>query len=172
MGFLSDLFAPAIAQPYPTMPVVNTGLPQKAINDILRDKNVILSVSKIVLKKNEQCLFFDHAVRVDVKLRTVGNQRQRGGFTFRILSGWYYRTGNGTTMTVRDNVPEFQEGKLYITNQRIIFSSSAKSFVKKIDSLISYDIKDDYLLLQFERGNYCIYLPIISCVEKIMKKIV
>ena len=172
MGFLSDLFNPVIAQPYPTMPVVNTGLPQKAINEILNNQNVVLPVSKIILKKNEKCLFFDHAVRVDVKLRTVGNQRQRDGFSFRILSGWHYRTGNGRTMTVRDYVPEYQEGKLYITNQRIIFSSSRKSFVKKVDSLISYDIKDDYLLLQFEKGNYCLYLPIIDCADKTMQKLV
>lgn len=172
MGFLSDLFTPVIAQPYPTMPVINTGLPQKAISDILQDKNVVLSVSKIVLKRNEKCMFFDHAVRVDVKLRTVGNQRQRDGFSVRILRGLNYRIGNGRTMTVRDNVPEYQEGKLYITNQRIIFSSSAKSFAKRLDTLISYDIKDDYLLLQFERGNYCIYLPLITCAEKIMKKII
>lgn len=172
MGFFRDLFAPPVVQPQPSMPVVTTGLPQKAINEILSGRSPTLKVTKVALKNKEVCLFYDRAVRVDVKLRTVGHQRTRDGFSVRIVKGLSYRTGNGLSMTIRDNVAEYQEGKLYITNQRIIFSASAKSFSKKMSSLVSYNIEDNYLLLQFDRGNYCIYLPIIACAEKVMEKLI
>ena len=172
MGFLRNLFEPPEIPSQPSMPMVTTGLPQNAINDILNGKQPILKVTKVALKNNESCLFYDHAVRIDVKLRTVGHQRTRDGFNIRIVSGLNYRTGKGLTKTIRDNVPEFQEGKLYITNQRIIFSASRKSFAKKVSSLISYNIEDDYLYLQFEKGNYWIYLPMIACADKIMEKLI
>ena len=72
-------------------------------------------------------------------------------------------------MTVRDKVQDYQEGKLYITNKRIIFSASAKSFSKRLTDLISYNTQDNYLILQFEKGNYCIYLPVIHCADQVMQ---
>lgn len=169
MGFLKNLLLPQVAQPQPTMPIVVTGLSQTAISAILSGKKPKLKVNKLKLLKGEECRFFDHAVRVDEKLRVVGNQKTRNGFSIRIISGVYYRTGAGNTMTVRDKVQDYQEGKLYITNKRIIFSASAKSFFKRLTDLISYNTQDNYLILQFEKGNYCIYLPVIHCADQVMQ---
>lgn len=169
MGFLKNLLLPEVAQPQPSMPVVTTGLHQTIISLILSGSKPILRVRRIALKKGEECRFCDHAVRVDEKLKVVGHQRTRNGFSIRIIKGVYYRTGAGNTMAVRDNVQEYQQGKLYITNKRIIFSASSKSFSKNLSDLVSYNVQDNYLILQFEKGNYCIYLPVVQCADQVMQ---
>ena len=86
MGFLKNLLLPEVAQPQPSMPVVTTGLHQTIISLILSGSKPILRVRKIALKKGEECRFCDHAVRVDEKLKVVGHQRTRNGFSIRIIN--------------------------------------------------------------------------------------
>ena len=169
MGFLGKIFNPSVAPPQPSMPNVTTGLTQNTINAIMSGKLVRLNISKVVLQKGEECYFCDHAVRIDERLQVVGRQRTGGGFSIRIMKGISYHTGNGGSMTVREKVQDYQEGNFYITNKRMIFSASEKSFSKRIADLISYNIQDGNLILQFEKGDYCIHLPIVECAEQIIK---
>lgn len=169
---LFDIFNPPAVKTEPSMPQVSTVLTQNAISNIINGNITALPVKKLALQKKEECLFCDYGVMITEKLMVVGRQRTGGGFSVRILKGLTYHTGTGGSVNVRDKVPEYFKGKLYITNKRIIFSSDQKSFQKKKDDLISYSIEENqYLLLQFSNTSYKIYLPVAICAEKVLEKI-
>lgn len=168
MGLLKDLFCPDPVQMQPTMPQISTVMTNRNISDILSGTMRPIQVKRIVLRPYEECLFCDYAVLITEKLQVVGRQGNGGNFTFRIMKGMYYHTGNRGQTVIRDKVPEYFKGKLYITNKRIVFSADNKAFQNDLSSLISYREEDGCLILQFSRSCYRIYLPVVSCADKVL----
>ena len=85
------------------------------------------------------------------------------------MKGMYYHTGNRGHAVIRDKVPEYHKGKLYITNKRIIFSADTKAFQHPLSDLISFREEDGNYVLQFSRACYRLYLPVTKCVDKVLE---
>lgn len=171
MGFLKDLFNPPQIPLAPDIPEINTVLTQSAIDNILRGHLVSIPVKRLIMKKNEECYFCDYAILINEKLRVIAHKRYGGGFSFRIVKGLYYRVGDGHNLTIRDKVQDYTKGKLYITNQRIVFSADNMAFQKSIKDLITYREEDNCIILQFSKGSYKLFIPIPTCAEKVLEKI-
>jgi len=91
------------------------------------------------------------------------------GASFRICKGLTWHTGTHDTQQIRDKVPEYIKGKLYITNRRVIFSADSKAFHKNLKDLISYRIEDGTLIIQFSNASYRMYLPVPDCAEIVLE---
>jgi len=172
MGILKDLFCPDPIQLQPGMPQIATAMTNKNISDILSGYIQSIPVKRIVLKPGEECLFCDYAVLITEKLQVVGRQGNGGNFTFRIMKGMYYHTGNRGNTVIRDKVPEYVKGKLYITNKRVVFSADSKAFQHNLSSMISYREEDGCLILQFSNSSYRLYLPVVSCADKVIQYVI
>lgn len=173
MGFFERLFCPPqriLLQP--EKPVLSTALTQTAIEGILRGTFRAIPVKKIVLRKNEECLFCDHAVLVTEKLRVVGHKRVGHHYSLRIVKGFTYHTSDGGNVSIRDNIQEYTLGKLYITTKRIVFSAGKRAFQKPLSSLISYQVEEDELVLQFSSDSYVLTLPVPICAEKTLNHLI
>lgn len=171
MGFLNDLFNPPPIKTQPDFPVVDTALTPHAITSIENGMFTTLPVKRLTTRAGEDCYFCDRAVMITEKLRVVARQRKGYGCSMRIMKGLYFHDGNGGSVSIRDNVPEYNQGKLYITNQRIIFSADAKAFQKQLKDLITYSVDGSCLILQFTSKSYRIYLPVVSCAEKVIEHV-
>ncbi len=121
-------FNPKVQPKQPSMPQIKTALTQKAIINMMQGIFTEIPVKKLSLKANEKCIFCDYGILITETLKVVGGDRRGGGFSFRICRGVTYHTGNGANATIRDKVQDYDEGKLYITNKRVIFFSDNKSF--------------------------------------------
>ena len=85
----------------------------------------------IMLQKGEQCFFNGY---VDLYgNRKITTSVSYGGPTFRmkIMKGVYYRAGNlGINRQTEDQLTLIDNGKLYITNKRILFSGKQNKTIK------------------------------------------
>ena len=129
MGFL-DLFRPKT-------PMVQSILPDVAVQEIMRGRLPILNTNKIFLKGGEKCRYIDKAIyeKKTVKKRYV---RRTHGTSYRgiIFKDVRHNYGGGITDVV-DNVQyETFRGILYITNRRIIFQGEQGGFDIRIDDLV------------------------------------
>lgn len=172
MGLFRNFLDPPILPQHPAMPQIHTALTQKAISNMMNGIFDVIPVKRLNLKSGEDCIFCDHAIEITEKLRVVGRQRAGGFFSIRIVKGLTYHTGNGGDATIRENVQEYIQGKLYITNKRIIFSSDDKAFQKKITDIISYNIDGYCLIIQFTNKSYRIYLPAVECADKALNYLI
>ena len=172
MGFLLNLLGPDQIPLAPEMPVITTVMTPVNISNIRSGAMLSIPVKKLILKLGERCLFCDYGVRITEKLCIVDRHGNGFGASFRICKGLTWHMGTRDTQQVRDKIPEYTKGKLYITNKRIIFSSDSKAFQRKIDTLISYRIEENCLIIQFSNAAYKIYLPVADCAEKVIEYIV
>lgn len=171
MKFFRNFFEPSLMPQQPSMPQIHTVLTQTAISNMMRGVFLPIPVKRLSMKPGESCLFCDHAVSITEKLRVVGRQRLGGAFSIRIMKGLTYHTGNGGDATIRENVQEYTQGKLYITNKRIIFSADSKAFQRKISDVVAYSIEESCLIIQFTNKSYRIYLPVAECADKVLEYI-
>lgn len=166
MGMLDRLFHAKPIRKYPEMPQIATGLTQSAICNMRKGIFVPIPVTKLVLAGGESCFYCDHAVVISEKMQVVGRKRKGGGFSVRVLRGLTYHTGDDGNDVIRDWVPEYTKGKLYITNQRIVFSADAQSFNKPLDSIVSFGEECGNLIIQFDKISRKFYLPTTHCAIK------
>lgn len=93
----------------------------------------------ISLEENENCYYIGDASAIHQKNVVTGHINRGTGGSVRIAKGLSVRVGGGTSQTIRENVNEYYEGKLYITNYRIILLAPKYGFnlpVSKITQLI------------------------------------
>lgn len=171
MNFFQNFLKPSLIPQQPSMPQVHTVLAQTAISNMMKGVFLSIPVKRLAMKQGENCLFCDHAVSIIEKLRVVGRQRLGGAFSIRIMKGLTYHTGNGGDATIRENVQEYIQGKLYITNKRIVFSADKNAFQRKISDVVAYSIEESCLIIQFTNKSYRIYLPVTECAEKVLEHI-
>lgn len=151
MGFF-DFFKPKT-------PMVQSILPQAAVNEILSGRLPILNTDRLFLKNGEKCHYIDKALyekRV-VQKRYV---RKNNGISMPgLFKGDRVHFGGGHT-DVTDNVQyETHRGILYITNRRIIFQGEHGGFEIKNDDLITITPYSNCVELQCAKDHYKIFVP-------------
>lgn len=95
----------------------------------------------IVLKKGEVCYYEYGATAYHEKNIVTGHSNSGAGMSFRVADGVYLRTGGGDSQVIRENVGEYFEGTLYITNFRIVLLTPKYGFdipFSKINQIIEH----------------------------------
>ncbi|MCQ2381824.1 MAG: hypothetical protein MJ054_00800 [Clostridia bacterium] len=101
----------------------------------------------IQLTNNEQCCFYSEAILCKIKNRVVGYEGGYGGQSIRIAKGFSIRTGGMAKRAVRSNVEFTTKGHLYVTNKKIIFIAPSNSKTININSIISLNIYNNYVVV-------------------------
>jgi len=164
MGFL-DIFKPKA-------PMVQSILPQVAVDEILHGRLPILNTDKIFLKGGERCHYIDKAIYEKRSVQKRYVRRNHGtsypGIFFKNVRHHY---GGGTTDVV-DNVQySTYRGILYITNRRIIFVGEQGGFDKKLDELIAITPYSNCVELQTSKETYKIFVPNGTVVHAVLQMV-
>ena len=164
MGFL-DIFKPKA-------PMVQSILPQVAVDEILHGRLPILNTDKIFLKGGERCHYIDKAIYEKRSVQKRYVRRNHGtsypGIFFKNVRHHY---GGGTTDVV-DNVQySTYRGILYITNRRIIFVGEQGGFDKKLDELIAITPYSNCVELQTSKETYKIFVPSGTVVHAVLQMV-
>lgn len=136
---------------------INSVLPDKAKNDIEQGILPSYSTATIILSKNETCHFIDRAIHVTEE-RQKNTQIFRTYNSIRIMKGWTIHLGNGNLTPKYKTIAKYNKGLLYVTNNRIIFSSKEGAFDKKLTDLSAIMPYSDGVGLQFGEKVYNVLL--------------
>ena len=136
---------------------INSVLPDKAKNDIEKGILPTFNTATIILSKNEICHFIDRAIHVTEE-KQRNTQIFRASNSIRIMKGWTIHIGNGNLTPNYKNVAKYNKGLLYITSNRIMFSSKEGAFDKKLTELSAIMPYSDGVGLQFGDKVYNVML--------------
>ena len=105
-------------------------------------QRLIVEAPHISLNEGEVCYYCNTASAIHQKNVVTGRTSGGAGVSFRVAKGVSIRTGGGNSQVVRENVNEYFEGTLYITNIRIILLAPKYGFdlyISKITQLLYKD---------------------------------
>lgn len=120
------------------------------------DENTPLPVVKtprLMLSRGEICHLEENVKLGKVKTVTTRAVSHSGG-SVRIAKGLSIRTGTSTSRPIQKNMLDVVPGTLYVTNKRIVASSSKYNFDKPLSALSSYTMYTDGFSLQFGNDSY------------------
>ena len=172
MGFLDNLFGMQPSARYPEMPQIETALTPATINAMRKGIFRPIAVSKLVLSSGEICYYCDCAVAITQRMQVVGRKRNGGGFSVRVLRGLTYHSRDDGSDVIRDWVPEYTRGKLYVTNKRIVFTAESSAFSNPLSKMVAFHESEGNLVLQFGSMSKKIYTPTVDCAVKAIEYVV
>ena len=116
-------------------------------------QRLIIEEPHISLNEGEVCYYCNTASAIHQKNVVTGRTSGGAGVSFRVAKGVSIRTGGGNSQVIRENVNEYFEGTLYITNIRIILLAPKYGFdlyISKITQLLYKDFD-----LEIFSGSKC-----------------
>lgn len=113
----------------------------------------IVNNPSISLKEGEVCFYQKKASAFHQKNVVTGTKSNGVGVSLRIAKGLSVRTGGGGSTTIRENVNEYFDGTLYITNMRMILLAPKYGFDVMIPKITSISQRKDGL--QIFVGSKC-----------------
>ncbi len=131
--------------------------------------NLVVNNPSISLVQDETCYYLGDASAVHQKNIVTGHINRGTGGSIRIAKGVSVRVGGGTSQTIRENVNEYYEGKLYITNYRIILLAPKYGFdlfVSKITQLI---YKNDGIQIYCGAKCYSVFTRDVLTIREIIE---
>lgn len=136
------------------------------------DNLPIDTAPNIILAEGEICHYCGSAVHIKTKNVVVGYSGGSRGTSVRLIKGVSVRVGSSKAAPVRGDVQERSSGILSITNKRIIFSSTQKSFDNKIASLSAMTPYDKGIIFQFGSTQYPLETQESEYIYQILSRIV
>ena len=114
--------------------------------------------TNINLTNDEVCHYADIGYTFKDKTITTGYTGKSRGISIRLAKGLTYRTGGSGGKTIREKQRTTYTGTLYITNKRVIYSSTNECFDKTFDRITSITEVKDGIILQIGSTSYSIIL--------------
>ena len=114
--------------------------------------------TNINLANDEVCHYADIGYTFKDKTITTGYTGKSSGISIRLMKGLTYRTGGSGGKAIRENQRTTYAGTLYITNKRVIYSSTNECFDKTFDYITSVTEVNDGIILQIGSTSYSIIL--------------
>lgn len=147
---------------------LSSALPREAKEKIYNNQLPRIEVKNLILKNGEYCCYIDKAYTYEDKTRVEGYSGRNSGFSIRIMKGLTYRTGGGKGKAIRSTYREINNGYLYVTNKRIVFTAPKLSFDIEFDKISSIMEAKDGVIIQKGSKSYCI---IVKSHKELMKVI-
>lgn len=110
----------------------------------------------ISLEENENCYYIGEASAMHQKNIVTGHINRGTGGSVRIAKGLSVRVGGGASQTIRENVNEYYEGMLYITNYRIILLAPKYGFDLPVAKITQLIYMNDGLQIYSEAKSYSV----------------
>lgn len=165
IGWIIDLIK-LIASGALKDPITNSVMGKEGIELINNGKIPCIPVNGLNLEKGETCCYVEKAYTFTDKTITTGYTGKRNGISFRIAKGISYHTGANGSKAVRETQRTTYEGMLYITTNRVIYTSEKDGFDKTFEKITSIQEAKDGLIIQIGSKTYSI---IVSTHSEFMK---
>lgn len=130
----------------------------ETLNMIKSGQLPTINVPNINLASDEICHYVDRGYTFKDKIITTGYTGKSNGVSIRVMKGLTYRTGGSGAKAIRKTQRTTYIGTLYITNKRIIYSSTNECFDKTFDKITSITEVTDGIILQIGSNSYSIIL--------------
>lgn len=108
--------------------ITNPILLNDKLSPIEKLQRLVVSNPHISLATNEECYYQQEATAYKEKNVVTGRKSGGSGVSFRVAKGVYVRTGGGNSQVIRENVGEYFDGMLYITNLRMVLLTPKYGF--------------------------------------------
>lgn len=118
-----------------------------------------LSGVPVILAEGEVAHFFAPARRAVTKKKAVGRTGKSGGVSVRVAKGVSVRSGGGASRTVYNDVTDFFEGQVVLTNRRIVFLAKQGGFDCKLDAISAITPEGDRIMVQAGKDAYRLSVP-------------
>ena len=141
------------------------------LNMIKNGQLPVIIVNNINLENDEICHYADRGYTFKDKTITSGYTGKSSGVSIRIMKGLTYRTGGSGGKAIRETQRTTYSGTLYITNKRVIYSSTNECFDKTFNKITSITEATDGIILQIGSTSYVIILSTHSEFVKIFNMI-
>lgn len=116
----------------------------------------VVMPSGLILARGEACHISENIKIGKTKTVTTGRVTSHSGGSVRVAKGLSVRSGTSTSRTIRRDILDTVPGYLYVTNKRIVASSSKYNFDKPLSGLSSYTMYKDGFALQFGKDTFTI----------------
>ena len=123
----------------------------------------------ILLKNGESCFYMEKASAVYSKNVITGTKNKGTGVSLRVTRGVSIRTGGGKSNVVRENINEYFDGKLYITNLRIILLTPKHGFDVSIPKITTISWMEDGFMLYIGSKCHTVYTKDVKNIMTIIK---
>lgn len=130
----------------------------------------IVETGNLKLTKGESCHFVGNANACKIKNKIVGYKGGSRGFSIRVMKGVSFRVGNFRGHSVKKNVIEKNNGTIYITSKKIVFSAIQNSSVLNLNEIVGINAYEGLLIIQtnkkeflFEIEDTFSFLLILEC---------
>ena len=165
--FVASLFGIRLSEDPPQMQSL---VPQRISNEIMAGSLPKFNPSTLMLAVNETCHFMDKAaLAMQKKERQYYSSKH--GSSYKVSKNFTKRSGSGITRPLDQTWYEYQEGVIFVTNQRIIFVSQENGFEKKIKNLTAIIPYADALALQFGNQTITVMLPQASLMYIVLQMV-
>lgn len=158
MGFFDWLFGGGKQQN--TIITVFSCMNSAAKQEIFKGKLPQIDAKELYLQKGEVCHYADNAKLLDEKIikkyTSTGYGSSAPGIIFSDIRHSYRKSFTDVQEEIKQ---ELFEGKLFITNQRIVFVSGKKSFDQKHRTLSSVKPYSNAIELQYNNKFFCLFVP-------------
>ncbi len=128
------------------------------LNMINEGKLPNIVVSNINLSKDEICFYLDIGYTFKDKIITTGYTGKNNGFSIKIMKGLTYRIGGSGGKVIRESERTTYKGIIYITNKRVIYTSTNECFDRTFDKITSVVEAKDGIIVQIGSSLYSIIL--------------
>lgn len=118
-----------------------------------------LSGVPVVLTEGEVAHFFAPARRAVTKKKAVGRTGKSGGVSVRVAKGVSVRSGGGASRTVYNDVTDFFDGQVVLTNRRIVFLAKQGGFDCKLTAISAITPEGDRIMVQAGKDAYRLSVP-------------
>jgi hypothetical protein len=106
------------------------------------------------LRPDETCYFLCDAVHHTARGVASASRPSQGGLRRKLADGTYWRNASVGTIHLADDAWQATEpGKLYLTNQRLIFRNSELEMVVYLDSIADFDHYRNGIFLHRHKGE-------------------
>ncbi|KGO12763.1 hypothetical protein NZ45_16010 [Clostridium botulinum] len=136
----------------------NPYISEEEFKIIDRGELVTINTNDFICKPNESCYYGDMARRVINKTETIGYTGKSSGISIRIAKGLSYRTGVGKSTPIKEDVEYSYEGSIFITNQRVIFTSIENGFEFPLSKLTSMKLYINGIGFQVGNKSYTLVM--------------
>lgn len=125
----------------------------------------------VVLAEGEVARYYAPAVRFVTKTKAVGRTGGHGGVSVRVAKGVSVRSGRGASQTVYDDVTDRFEGRVVLTDQRIVFLAVQGGFDCKLDKVSAIIPEGDRIMVQAGSNAYRLAVEHQGHFEKVLEAV-
>ena len=154
IGWIIDIIKELIGKNTNSKSLMST----ETLNMIKNGQLPTIIGTNINLANDEVCHYADIGYTFKDKTITTGYTGKSSGISIRLMKGLTYRTGGSGGKAIKENQRTTYTGTLYITNKRVIYSSTNECFDKTFDKITSVTEVNDGIILQIGSTSYSIIL--------------